>query len=479
MTQHTAELAAPSAATEPAAWGTLLYEEHPHAVLVIDAAGRRLSSNRAAQWLAGAGRLHSLFDLLELPADPAAGQALRTALREGREWTGSLGAHSAEGETLPVCLRLLAAPAGARDPAARICIVERQRAPDDMPALLWSTDQNFGFTWASQGFVDFTGRRLPQLLGQRWLDCVHPEDRERCVGIFRASQQARLPFSMDLHLRRHDDVYRCLLFQAAPAAEGYAGLAVDIHERHRSETELAQHTESRRRNDLRQGQFLAGLSHELRSPLAPISNVASVLRTLEEGNPTVLKLREILERQVSRMRRALDELFDVTQALQGELTLTRRPVQLNEVLQVALAQNQRQLDAMGQHVTLRLLARDATLEGDSVRLAQVFSALLANASKFSPEDAVIEVAVTVLDGTVRTAVKDPGRGISPEFMPRIFDLFAQETRDPKGGLGLGLTLARRIAQYHGGDLHASSEGPGRGAEFVVTLPLPAQARRRA
>ena len=479
MTQDTASFAEPRAAAGPAAWGATLYDAHPHAVLVIDSFGRLLHANRAAQWLAGGGRLQSVFDLLELQTDASTGEALRRALRDAGKWSGLLAARSAEGEAHSVCFHLLGAPSGAADTdAERVCIVERQHAPDAMPALLWSADENFGFTWVGQGFVEFTGRRLQQLLGQRWLECIHPEDRERGQGIFRASQQARLPFSMDLRVCRHDEEYRCLLFQAAPTPGGYAGLAIDIHERDRLETELAQHTEVRRRNDVLQGHFLSGLSHELRSPLAPISNVASVLRTLEDGNPTLLKLREILERQVASLRRALDELVDVKQALKGELPMTRRPVLLNEVLHIALAHNKRRLDAMGQRVALRLPPAALTLHADSVRLAQLFSSLLANASKFSPDGAAIEIGVSVVDDNARISVKDLGRGISATFLPRVFDLYAQEKREARGGLGIGLTLARRIAQYHGGDLQAHSAGPGAGSEFVVTLPLAMPTRDR-
>ena len=259
--------------------------------------------------------------------------------------------------------------------------------------------------------------------------------------------------------------------QATPLGSGYGGVSIDIEERHQLETQLAEHTEMRRRNDVRQGQFLSSLTHELRSPLEPISNAASVLRTLESDNPTLLRLREILERQVARMRRVLDDLIDVTQALQGELTLVRQPVRIDEVLEAALGQNQRSLDAMGQQVKLSLPARSIVIEGDSVRLAQMLSNLLANASKFSAEATTIGISVSAFDDRLRIGVKDSGRGIDADFLSRVFDLFAQETREPRRGLGVGLTLARRIAQYHGGDIVAHSAGLGEGAEFVVTLPL--------
>ena len=463
----------------PVGWCAALYEAHPHAVLVVDAAGRLLQGNPASEWLAGNGGVPSLFDLLELRTCPDSGEGLRAALRDGAAWRGPLVVKAADAATRVVQVHLIDQAAGGDAGSERVVIVERERVIDRVPALMWSADAGFSFTWVSHGFVEFTGREVEALLGRRWLECVHPQDRERCTGIYEASQQARLPFSMDLRVRRHDDEYRCMLVQAVPDPDGYTGLAVDIHERSQIETQLAGNTEARRRNDLRQGRFLAALSHELRSPLAPISNAASVLRTLETDNPILVRLREILERQVARLLRVLDDLIDVTQALQGELTLVRKPVALQDIVDGAIAQNQRTLDALGHHVILSLSARAIVLEGDSVRLTQMLASLLANAAKFTPEAASIGISVGVVDDQIRIAVKDPGRGIAPEALPRVFDLFAQPADGSRGGLGVGLTLARRIAQYHGGDVVAHSAGLGAGSEFVVTLPLKTPANLRA
>lgn len=448
-------------------WCSALFDLHPHAVLVLEPSGRLLHANRAAEWLAGGGWVHSVFDLIE----PPTAQSLRAALREGRTWSGPLAVRTADANSAMAQLHVLTVTSPVEGPGEMVCIVERAAYADRMPALLWQADAAFAFHWVSQGFVTFTGRAVDQLLGLRWLECVHCEDRERATGIFVTSQQAHLPFSMDLHIRRHDGEYRCMLLHAAPSVDGYAGLCLDIHERHRIETQLAEHTESRRRTDLRQGHFLAALSHELRSPLAPIANAASVLRTLEADNPTLLRLREILERQVARIRRVLDDLIDVTQALQGEIMLARKPVSVQEVVDSAIAQNQRTLDAMGHRVNLAAPPRQMLVDGDSVRLAQMLSSILANAAKFTPEPSTIGISIAVVDDQVRVAIKDPGHGIAADFLPRVFDLFAQHERGPRGGLGVGLTLAKRIAQYHGGDVAAYSEGLGRGAEFIVSLPL--------
>jgi PAS domain S-box-containing protein len=464
QTSSSPSAVAPSAG-EP--WCATLYEAHRHAVLVVDPNGRVLRANRAAQWLAGGGSVPTLFDLV----DAGGGAALRDALRHSRGWSGPLTMKSADGiSRLTECHLLAPAhPTGAA--GELVCVIERGHVAHGVPALLWHAGPDFEFDWTNQASGAFTGRPAEALLGLGWLDSVHPEDRERAVEIFATSQQARVPFSMDLRLRRHDGEYRGMLVHGAPDEGGYAGIALDIHERQQLETQLAEHTEARRLGDVRQGNFLGALSHELRGPLAPISNAASVLRTLEADNPTLVRLREILERQVERMRRVLDDLVDVTRALQGEITLVRERVAFRDVLDGAVAQNQRAMDTLGHRLQVDAPGRALIVEGDSVRLVQMLSGILGNALKFTPGPSLVRIEARVIDTQLSIAVIDSGRGIAAEFLPRVFDLFAQQERGARSGLGVGLTLARRIAQYHGGDIVARSGGLGQGSEFTITLPL--------
>jgi CheY-like chemotaxis protein/two-component sensor histidine kinase len=216
------------------------------------------------------------------------------------------------------------------------------------------------------------------------------------------------------------------------------------------------------------------LSHELRNPLAPIANAASVLRTLESTNPILVRLREILERQVARMGHLIEELIDVTRAAQGQITLVREQVSIESVVQAAVAASHDKLTAAGHRLDVDVPDERLYVRGDRGRLAQALSHLIINAAKFSFEPSTISIRVRRAARTVQISVKDQGAGIDPRFLPHAFELFAQQDQTlarTLGGLGVGLTLARRIAQLHGGDVEGFSEGPGRGSEFVFWLPL--------
>jgi PAS domain S-box-containing protein len=346
--------------------------------------------------------------------------------------------------------------------------------------LIWSAGLDRHNDWFSPSWSAYTGRSANELLGDGWTRAVHPEDVDRCLGIRAASFEARAPFSMDLRLRRHDGQYRWMLDNGVPrfgadgAAIGYVGSCVDIHERKELEESLAERTQQLRLAERRHGQFLAMLSHELRNPLAPIANAASVLRTLESTNPILVRLREILERQVARMGHLIEELIDVTRAAQGQITLVREQVSIESVVQAAVAASHDKLTAAGHRLDVDVPDERLYVRGDRGRLAQALSHLIINAAKFSFEPSTISIRVRRAARTVQISVKDQGAGIDPRFLPHAFELFAQQDQTlarTLGGLGVGLTLARRIAQLHGGDVEGFSEGPGRGSEFVFWLPL--------
>jgi len=348
------------------------------------------------------------------------------------------------------------------------------------PVLIWSAGLDRRNDWFSPSWSAYTGRSSSDLLADGWTRAVHPEDLDRCLGIRAASFEARTPFSMDLRLRRHDGQYRWMLDNGVPrvgadgAAIGYVGSCVDIHERKELEESLAERTQQLRLAERRQGQFLAMLSHELRNPLAPIANAASVLRTLESTNPILVRLREILERQVARMGHLIEELIDVTRAAQGQITLVREQVSIESVVQAAVAASHDKLTSAGHRLDVDVPDERLFVRGDRGRLAQALSHLIINAAKFSFEPSTISISVRRAAKTVQISVKDQGAGIDPKFLPHAFELFAQQDQTlarTLGGLGVGLTLARRIAQLHGGDVEGFSEGPGRGSEFVLWLPL--------
>ena len=348
------------------------------------------------------------------------------------------------------------------------------------PALSWSSTDTRHNDWLSPSWAAFTGRPLAELQGDGWIRSVHPEDLDRCLGIRATSFEAHSAFTMDLRLRRHDGEYRWFVDNGVPhqledgGSGRFVGSAVDIHDRKQLEETLAERTKALRLAERRQGQFLAMLSHELRNPLAPIANAASVLRTLEHSNPILVRLREILERQVGRLGRLVEELIDVTRAAQGQISLVRERVSIDSVVQQAVANSHDKINAARHRLEVDVPDQRLFVRGDAGRLAQALANLIGNAAKFTLEPGVVTITVRRAANTVHLSVKDAGQGMSPEFLPHAFELFAQQDQSlarSMGGLGIGLTLARRIAQLHGGDVEAFSEGIGKGSEFILWLPL--------
>ena len=360
-------------------------------------------------------------------------------------------------------------------------------AVDSAPVMLWMAGADRRFDWFNAAWESFTGRSLDELRGDGWLGLVHLEDIERCAGIYTASFEARQPFTLDYRLLRHDGQYRWVLDHGMPrfdgqgALAGYTGSVVEIHERKQLEDRLAERSQSLRLAERRQGAFLATLSHELRNPLAPIANAASMLRSLETGNPTLVRLREILERQVDRLGHLVEDLIDVTRAAQGQISLVTEQVAVETLVRSAVAASADALSEAGHTLDVHIPEQRLFVKVDVTRLTQALANIIANAARFTPESSVISLEVRRAGGTAEITVRDPGQGIAAEFLPHVFELFAQQ--DPSlgrrpGGLGVGLTLARRIVLLHDGDIAAYSQGPGTGARFVVSLPLAGPDARR-
>jgi PAS domain S-box-containing protein len=351
-------------------------------------------------------------------------------------------------------------------------------AADCGPVLLWTGSVDQQRDWLNGAWESCTGRAVDELLGRGWIECLHPEDTERCLGIFSASCDARRSYTFDFRLRHHDGSYRWMLengvprFDAAGALAGYYGSVVDIHERKQLEEQLAERMRALRVAERRQAAFLSMLSHELRNPLAPIANAASVLRTLEEREPVVARLREILERQVHRLDRMIEDLVDATRSARGHITLASERIDLEAVVRGAVEASAAALEAVGHRLELQLPEARLFVKGDRARLVQALVNVVSNAAKFAQQASVISLSMREAGARAEITVRDPGRGSTAEFLPHVLDLFAQEDRAGDGhGVGVGLALARRILRLHGGNIEAQSEGMGRGACFVITLPL--------
>jgi signal transduction histidine kinase len=224
----------------------------------------------------------------------------------------------------------------------------------------------------------------------------------------------------------------------------------------------------------RQEEFLAMLAHELRNPLAPIATAADLLGKITTAHPMLPKLYGIISRQVGHMAHLVDDLLDASRVSTGNITLQRRSLQLAEIIDSAVETSQPFIEKRNQQLSINLPDEPIMINGDLIRLAQVFSNLLINATKFTPVDEHIHIAVEKLPNHVKISIKDNGVGIAPEIQPFIFDLFTQGPHSldrSQGGLGIGLSLVRTVVQMHGGTVSVWSDGLGLGSEFIVELPL--------
>lgn len=219
-------------------------------------------------------------------------------------------------------------------------------------------------------------------------------------------------------------------------------------------------------------QAMTVLAHELRNPLAPLRTTGHLLAQRAE-DPVIAKAAEIIDRQVFQLSRLIEDLLDGSRAGARGFTLQRQRVALRDVLERSIAANRSAMVSRQQVLTARLPSPDIVLMADPMRLEQVFSNLLDNASKYTPSKGHVRLSVESEGPGVKVTISDDGVGISPQALPHVFELFAQESRSldhRAGGMGIGLAVVRELVLAHGGQVHAGSQGPGRGSSFEVRLP---------
>lgn len=264
------------------------------------------------------------------------------------------------------------------------------------------------------------------------------------------------------------------VIRTPPEVGGAIVAHTDVTERRKLERAMLAHAAGLAEADRRKDEFLAMLAHELRNPLAPMRNMTELLKdgalNAEEKEQSV----GMLTRQIENMSRMIDDLLDVSRITQGKIELRKEVVDLETVLTAAVDLAKSGCAARGQELSLRLPAPPVRLHADATRLEQIFGNLLGNARKYSADGHPIRVCAEQDGHEVVITVSDSGVGIEPHLLPRIFELFVQESRTldrERGGLGIGLTLAERLVKLHGGSIEARSAGLGHGAEFSVRLPV--------
>jgi PAS domain S-box-containing protein len=227
-------------------------------------------------------------------------------------------------------------------------------------------------------------------------------------------------------------------------------------------------------DDRHKDEFLATLAHELRNPLAPLTNALNLMRLSDDLSPTVEQLRDIMEQQVNQLNRLVNDLLEVSRIKRDKIELRRESVELSTVLANAVETSRPLIEAAGHQLAITLSPNRMTLDADPVRLTQVVGNLLNNAAKYTQNGGQIWLTGQRLGSEIIISVRDTGMGIVPDLLPHVFDMFAQADHSRSinhGGLGIGLALAKRLVEMHGGRIEAHSDGAGKGSEFIVRLPL--------
>lgn len=234
---------------------------------------------------------------------------------------------------------------------------------------------------------------------------------------------------------------------------------------------LQEEAEARNRQ---QNEFLAMLAHELRNPMAPISNAASLLAKITAAHPILPEIQGVISRQVEHMAHLIDDLLDASRITTGKVTLQKSRITVNEVVSRAVEMVRPSIEQRGQQLVVDPMPAALPIEGDLTRLSQALSNLLVNASKFTPEQGRVDIGIAPHADRVHLSVRDNGVGIEPDLLPYIFDFFRQGPRSlarSEGGLGIGLSVAKGLVELHGGTISVRSEGAGTGAQFEIALPV--------
>ncbi|MBD2448794.1 PAS domain S-box protein [Nostoc sp. FACHB-152] len=363
---------------------------------------------------------------------------------------------------------------------------------ESIPQLVWTANTEGVLIDINQRWSNFTGLTLAEAKTGGWQAIVHPDDLPILGQKWAIAQQNSSYYQAEGRMRRVDGVYRWHLHQAVPLKNEqgqvikWFGTATDIEDQKQLEQQrtrlLEQEQAAREQAETAnriKDEFLAVLSHELRSPLNPILGWTKLLQTRKFDQSGTKQALQTIERNAKLQIQLIDDLLDISRILRGKMMLNVSPVNLAEVVDAAIETVRLSAEAKGIEIK-PILTNIGLLSGDSGRLQQIVWNLLANAVKFTPNGGKIEIRLEKVGTDVQIQVKDTGKGITPAFLPHVFEYFRQEdstTTRKFGGLGLGLAIVKYFTELHGGTVEAESPGEGRGATFKVKLPMmPPQAQ---
>ncbi|MBA2961147.1 MULTISPECIES: ATP-binding protein [Ramlibacter] len=352
---------------------------------------------------------------------------------------------------------------------------------ENSPDIFARMDRSHRHLYVSPIVTHYTGADPSRFLGKTNAELGMPDHlvREWQValdGVFQRREIGRVQFAFDA-VDGRKAVFDARLvpeFDEQGAVESVLSIAVDVTEQERVNEDLRESQARLREADMRKDEFLATLAHELRNPLAPIRNALQLMR-MSQRPEVHADARGVVERQLGQMVHLVDDLLDISRISRGKLDLRREVADMTAIVQSAVETSRPLIEAGRHQLTVQLPQPQSLLvHADVTRLCQVIANLLNNAAKYTPEAGRIELVARRQDDWAVVEVRDSGAGIPPDMLPRVFEMFTQVDRTigrSQGGLGIGLALVHKLVDLHGGQVEASSEGPGRGSTFTVRLPL--------
>jgi len=346
---------------------------------------------------------------------------------------------------------------------------------DALPQCVWVARSDLTFYYWNKRAVDYIGMPASVAVSaDRLFEFVHPDDLATISSEWRVATGLQRPAEVQVRLRRHaDGAYRWFLMRGVPQHDeagkvtGWIVAATDIDTEHQA---LEEAEDASRMKE----EFLATVSHELRNPLNAMVGWVHLLRSGNLDPAKSTKALETIERNVNLQTALIDDILDVSRIIRGKINLTFSTVRMSAVIDAALAAMRPTAEAKGVALEYEAAAESDEVSGDADRLQQIVWNLLSNAIKFTPRDGLVVVRMEQRGHELTLTVRDTGQGISPEFIPHVFERFSQaesgSTR-AHGGLGLGLAIVRHLVELHAGTVEATSAGRGQGATFSVRLPL--------
>jgi PAS domain S-box-containing protein len=481
----------------------LLFEQSIDGVFIADAHGRYVDVSPAGCAMFGMVRdeflARSITDLLapeEHHRLPAQIERLSDGQVHSNEWRfrrtdGSVFVGELSGRQLP----------DGRMQGVVRDITERKRAEEALRQseerfrslvsviadVTWATDADGQFTQPQEAYSRYTGKSWEELRGSGWISCIHPDDRPKLMETWTRAVATRTLYDAPCReWHGQTQQWRHVVARGTPvlnpdgSVREWVGTLTDVHDQRMALEALRESEEALREADRRKDEFLAMLAHELRNPLAPIRTGLELIRLARNSAASVERVRTTMERQVGHMVRLIDDLLDVSRITSGKIQLQRTPTPLVDLLNSAIEANRSVLDAARIQLRVHVVDQSCLLDVDPTRMVQVVSNLLHNAGKFTLPGGHVDVSSRCTmptidtDGELELTVADDGIGISPEMLLRVFDLFTQGEQRKGGtqpGLGIGLALARRLIEMHGGRIEATSKGLDQGSAFTIHLPI--------